>query len=110
MARENRRTTSSTAMNAASGVSPTTFQTRAMPEVRNPVYRYNYHDDFKRTPQPRHALDQSPMARNPEQPHIEARLTSQGDHPRISGPSPTGQPIVPMAYQTPRNVWELFPA
>jgi len=95
-------------MNAASGVSPTTFQTRAMPEVRNPVYRYNYHDDFKRQQAPPHALEVPMRPAGP--PGVEHRLTAHGDHPRLVGPSPTGQPIVPMAYQTPYNVWALYPA
>jgi len=87
---------------AAAGI-PSTFTTRAMPPVRNPVYRYNYNDAFKVTPQPMHSLER------PRQPPIkpyDQRLTVTGDTSRATGLSP----IVPMAYQTPVNVWELYPA
>jgi len=92
---------------AAAGV-PSAFHTRAMHPVRNPVYAYNYNDDFKRQSAPPHALDVPMRPTGP--PGTDPRRTAKGDKPRITGPSPTGQPIQPMAYQTPTNVWELYPA
>jgi hypothetical protein len=89
-------------MAAASSGTPPGFQTRAMHEVRNPIYAYDQNADFKQTPQPRHVLDQ----RVPKD--EDARLTVQGSTP----PSAVGglTPIVAMAGQTPYNVWGLYPA
>jgi hypothetical protein len=73
-----------------------------MPPITNPVYAYNYSDDFKRTPQPTHALERRP----PLPAGVDPRLTSQGD---VSRGAPSWTPIQGMAYQTPYNVWALYP-
>jgi hypothetical protein len=73
-----------------------------MPPVRNPVYAYNYNADFKRTPQPAHALERPP----PAPAGVDPRLTVKGDTTRAAGLTP----LVGMAYQTPYNVWALYPA
>lgn len=81
---------------------PPSFHTRAMPPVRNPVYAYNQSDEWKRTPQPAHALERPPRAPA----GVDPRLTVKGDQPRAKGLTP----IQGMAYQTPYNVWGLYPA
>jgi hypothetical protein len=81
---------------------PTSFHTRAMPEIRNPVYAYDMTADFKRTPTPRHVLEQPPQT----PPGVDPRLTAAGSTPPVSGLPP----YVPYAGQTPYNVWALYPA
>jgi hypothetical protein len=82
---------------------PTGFHTRAMTEVRNPVYAYEQNGaDFKRMNQPQHVLERPP----PVPANVDARLSVQGDTSR----APSLTPLVGMAYQTPYNVWALYPA
>jgi hypothetical protein len=85
---------------AQPGTSPG-FHTRAMPEVSNPVYPYDMSADFKRTAAPTHALERPRLPAG-----VEPRLTAEGDTSRATGLTP----IVGMAYQTPYNVWGLYPA
>jgi hypothetical protein len=80
---------------------PAGFHTRAMPEIANPVYPYNLNADFKRTGQPTHALERPAFPAG-----VDPRLTVQGDTSRAADLTP----IVGMAYQTPQNVWGLYPA
>jgi hypothetical protein len=82
--------------------SPSTFATRAMPPVRNPIYAYNQTADFKRTAQPTHALERPPQAPA----GVDPRLTVRGDTSRAGDLTP----VVGMAYQTPYNVWGMYPA
>jgi hypothetical protein len=79
---------------------PPGFHTRAMPEVSNPVYGYNASSDFKRTPTPRHALERPRFPAG-----VDQRLTAEGNFPHTDL-----TPIVGMAYQTPYNVWGLYPS
>jgi hypothetical protein len=78
------------------------FATRAMPQIRNPIYNYDYDSRWKQTPQPAHVLERPP----PAPAGVDARLTAQGDTSRATGLTP----LVGMAYQTPYNVWALYPA
>lgn len=80
---------------------PTGFHTRAMTPIRNPVYAYNQDASWKTAhPEGTNVLERPP-ARDPE-----SRLTVQGDLPPVAGlPA-----YVAFAPQTPRNVWDLFPA
>jgi len=80
---------------------PPAFATRAFTPVRNPVYAQLADDSFK-SPQPRHVLDQ-PQTKTDE---ADRRLTAYGSRPPVAGLTP----IVPMAGQTPYNVWALYPA
>lgn len=81
---------------------PTGFHARAMPPVQNPVYAYNDNADFKRTPQPTNVLERpAQRTRN----GVDPRLTSAGSMPPVTGLPP----YVPMAGQTPYNVWALYP-
>lgn len=77
------------------------FGTRAFPPVRNPVYAYDMSATFKQLPQPKNVLERPPLP-----PGVESRRTSYGDLPPVAGLTP----IVPMAAQTPYNVWGLYPA
>lgn len=75
---------------------------RAFTPIQNPVY--TFHNDangFKQTPQPTNVLERPPLPDG-----VDARLTSYGSEPPVDGLTP----IVPMAGQTPFNVWDLFPA
>lgn len=71
------------------------------PPVQNPVYVNNDSADFKRVPQPQHVLARPPTG------ETDPRLTAYGDVPRVEGGLPA---YVPMAGQTPYNVWALYPA
>jgi hypothetical protein len=75
--------------------------TRAFTPIQNPTYLYNMDASFKATPQPQNVLERpAPVPRG-----VDQRLTAKGDMPR--GNLPT---FVPAAYQTPYNVWALYPA
>jgi hypothetical protein len=79
------------------------FHTRAMTPVRNPVYIYNMDDSFKsRHPAGMNVLERPTRAVSDEA----TRRTAAGSLPPVSGLTP----IVPMAGQTPYNVWGLRPA
>jgi hypothetical protein len=69
--------------------------------VRNPFYAYNQTADWKHTPTPRHALE-----RHQAVDENTARRTVQGSTPPVAGLTPIGG----FAYQTPYNVWGLYPA
>lgn len=81
---------------------PTSFATRAFTPVANPVYVHNDDASFKVTPTPQHALERQQIAAK----GVDPRLTAQGSVPPVAGLTP----IVPTAYQTPLNVWGLYPA
>lgn len=83
---------------------PPGFATRAMTEVRNPIYRYDMSDDFKLSlggVVPPNVLEAPPVPKGGD-----PRLTSAGTTPPVAGLPQ----YVPMAYKTPYNVWQLFPA
>lgn len=79
---------------------PTSFHTRAMTPVRNPIYIYNDDAAFKQTPAATHVLERPPLRGGPD-----PRLTSQGSVPPVHGLTP----IVPYATQSPWNVFALYP-
>jgi hypothetical protein len=80
---------------------PTGFHSRAMQEVRNPVYVTNDAADFKQTPPARNVLELPPDVPRGTDP----RTTVMGTKPPVDW-----TPIVPYAGQTPWNVWGLGPA
>lgn len=82
---------------------PTGFHTRAMTPVQNPVYAYDMTADFKSAhPAGSNVLERpAPAAKG-----VDPRLTSQGSVPPVAGLPQ----YVPAAYQTPYNVWSLYPA
>jgi hypothetical protein len=80
---------------------PTSFHTRAMTPVQNPVYAYNMNADFKRTGAASHVLERP----DPTPRGVDPRLTAQGSLPPVAGLPQ----FVPAAYQTPYNVWGLYP-
>ena len=82
---------------------PTSFHTRAMPPISNPVYPYNMDASFKSA----HPAGTNVLERPAPAPRgVDPRLTSQGSVPPVAGLPQ----YVPAAYQTPYNVWSLFPA
>ena len=84
------------------GAPVTGFHNRAMTEIRNPVYVYNDDASFKTA----HPMGTNVLERPVTHDENTARRTSQGSLPPVSGLTP----IVPMAAQTPYNVWGLRPA
>lgn len=80
---------------------PPGFATRGFTPVQNPTYLYNKDASFKATPPATNVLEAPPVPRGGD-----PRLTSQGSTPPVHGLAP----YVPMAYQTPYNVWALYPA
>lgn len=82
---------------------PTSFHTRAMTPIQNPVYAYNMDDSFKSA----HPAGSNVLERPPREPKgVDPRLTSQGSLPPVAGLPQ----FVPAAYQTPHNVWGMYPA
>jgi hypothetical protein len=79
---------------------PPGFANRAMTPIQNPVYAYDQTADFKR-PQPQNVLERPAPAPK----GVDPRLTSQGSVPPVAGLPQ----YVPAAYQTPYNVWALYP-
>jgi hypothetical protein len=80
---------------------PTSFHNRAMAPISNPTYPYDQTADFKRTATPTHVLERPPAHHG----GVDPRLTSQGSVPPVAGLPQ----YVPAAYQTPTNVWALYP-
>lgn len=83
---------------------PPGFATRAFTPIRNPVYNVSLDDSFRRASG--HPGRQNVLERPPLPPGADPRLTSYGSRPPVAGLTP----IVPFAYQTPLNVWALYPS
>ena len=81
---------------------PTSFHNRAMTPIQNPVYNYNMDASFKTA----HPAGTNVLERPVVTKGVDPRLTSQGSLPPVAGLPQ----FVPAAYQTPHNVWALYPA
>ena len=81
---------------------PPGFPTRAFTPIQNPFYSYPKDDSFKTG----HPAPLNVLERTAPVPGVDRRRTSAGTRPPVAGLTP----IVPMAAQTPYNVWSLYPA